>query len=91
MSKSVATQSKSKKHQVFVGEDLKVESNVYEEVIPTLQELQKQNIAEIKVVNHVYKVVQLYQKGRYDKNYRVVSGEYVAPSKAVSEEVTSAE
>ena len=91
MAKSVQTPSKAKKHQVFVGEELKAESNVYEEVIPALQELKKENVAEIKVVNHVSKVVQLYQKGRYDKNYRIVSGEYATPSTAVSEEETPAE
>ena len=91
MAKSVQTPSKAKKHQVFVGEELKAESNVYEEVIPALQELQKENVAEIKVVDNVCKAVQIYRKGRYDKNYRITKGEYVAPSKAVTEEEPAAE
>lgn len=87
MTEKVKAPAKTKKHQVFVGTELKAESNVYEEVVATLQELQKQNLPEIKVVNHHYKVTHLYKKDRYDKNYRVVAGIYDAPSKAVTEEV----
>lgn len=89
MTKEVKTPAKPKKIQVFVGEDLKAESNVYEEVVPKLQELQKENVNEIKVVNHHYKVSHLYIKGRYDKNYRIIGTDYVAPSKAVTEETAA--
>jgi len=86
MSKATPTTASAKKHQVFVGTELKAESNKYEDVIPKIHELQKENVAEIKVVNHIYKVTHLYVKGRYDKNYRITKGEYAVPSKAVTEE-----
>lgn len=89
MTQKVTTPAKAKKFQVFVGEELKAESNIYEEVVPTLQTLQCENLPEIKVVNHHYKVTHLYTKGRYDKNYRITGTEYVAPSKAVTEEAAA--
>lgn len=89
MSKSNPTTAIAKKHQVFVGAELKAESNNYEDVIPKIHELQNDNVAEIKVVNNIYKVTRLYIKGRYDKNYRIVDTEYVAPSKGVSEETAA--
>lgn len=87
MTEKVKTPAKAKKHQVFVGAELKTESNIYEEVIPTLQQLQSENLPQIIVVNHHFKVTHVYSKGRYDKNYRVEAGTYEAPSKAVTEEV----
>lgn len=89
MSKATPTPAKAKKFQVFVGTELKAESNIYEEIIPKLHELQDQNVPEIKLVNHFHKVSMLYIKGRYDKNYRIIDSEYVAPSKATSEEVAA--
>lgn len=87
MTEKVKTPAKTKKVQVFVGAELKTESNAYEDVGPTLVQLQIENVPEIKVVNHNLKLTHLYIKGRYDKNYRVVEGIYDAPSKAVTEEV----
>lgn len=86
MTQNVEKQAKAKKFQVFVGTELKAESNNHEEALNEVSELQKENVAEIKLVNHVAKVSHLYTKGRYDKNYRITATEYVAPSKAVSEE-----
>ena len=91
MSKAVTTKAKAMKHQVFVGTELKLESNNPEETKQAVIELQKENVAEFQLVNHVEKITHVYKKGRYDKNYRIVDGEYVAPSKAVSEEETAAE
>jgi hypothetical protein len=86
MSEKVKPPAKAKKIQVFVGTELKTESNVHEDVIPTLHELKTANVPEIKVVNHHYKVTHLHKKGRYDKNYRVVEGIYEANAPAVTEE-----
>ena len=87
MTKEVKTPAKAKKIQVFVGTELKAESNIHEEVIPTIHKLQDENVPEFTVVNHDAKVTHVYSKGRYDKNYRIIGAEYAAPSKAVSEEV----
>ena len=89
MTKEVKTPAKAKKIQVFVGTELKAESNIHEEVIPTIHKLQDENVPEITVVNHYHKVTHVYTKGRYDKNYRITGTEYVAPSKAVSEEAAT--
>ena len=89
MTKEVKTPAKAKKIQVFVGAELKAESNIHEEVIPTIHKLQDENVPEITVVNHYHKVTHVYTKGRYDKNYRITGTEYVAPSKAVSEEAAT--
>ena len=89
MTKEVKTPAKAKKIQVFVGTELKAESNIHEEVIPTIHKLQDENVPEITVVNHYHKVTHVYSKGRYDKNYRIIGAEYAAPSKAVSEEVAA--
>ena len=89
MTKEVKTPAKAKKIQVFVGTELKAESNIHEEVIPTIHKLQDENVPEITVVNHYHKVTHVYTKGRYDKNYRITGTEYVAPSKAVSEEAAA--
>ena len=40
MTKEVKTPAKAKKIQVFVGAELKAESNIHEEVIPTIHKLQ---------------------------------------------------
>ncbi len=89
MSKAQTPQATAKKFQVFVGTELKAESNKHEEALNEVTALQKNNVAEIKLVNHVAKVSHLYTKGRYDKNYRVTSTDYVAPSKAVTEETAA--
>ena len=89
MTKEVKTPAKAKKIQVFVGTELKAESNIYEEVIPTIHKLQDENVPEFTVVNHDAKVTHVYSKGRYDKNYRITGTEYVTPSKAVSEEAAT--
>ncbi len=89
MTKEVKTPAKAKKIQVFVGTELKAESNIHEEVIPTIHKLQDENVPEFTVVNHDAKVTHVYSKGRYDKNYRIIGAEYAAPSKAVSEEVAA--
>jgi len=91
MTKAVTTKAKAMKHQVFVGTELKKESNNPEETLHTVNELQKENVVEFQLVNHIAKVTHVYKKGRDEKNYRVTKGEYVAPSKAVSEEETAAE
>ena len=89
MTKEVTPTAKAKKFQVFVGTELKAESNNHEEALKEVSELQKANVSEIKLVNHVAKVTHVYSKGRYDKNYRITGADYVAPSKAVSEESTA--
>lgn len=89
MTQKVTTPAKAKKFQVFVGTELKAESNIYEEVIPTIHKLQDENVLEITVVNHYHKVTHVYKKDRYDQNYRITGTEYVAPSKAVSEEAAA--
>ena len=89
MTKEVTPTAKAKKFQVFVGTELKAESNNHEESLKEVSELQKANVSEIKLVNHVAKVTHVYTKGRYDKNYRITGTEYVAPSKAVSEEAAT--
>lgn len=86
MTQKVTTPAKAKKFQVFVGTELKAESNNHEEALEKVSELQKENHSEIQLVNHVAKVTHVYSKGRYDKNYRITGTEYVAPSKAVTEE-----
>lgn len=85
MTQKVTTPAKAKKFQVFVGAELKVESNIYEDVIATINQLKYENVPEIKIVNHHFKVTHLHSKGRYDNNYRITGAEYVAPSKIVSE------
>ena len=89
MTKEVAKTTNAKKFQVFAGTELKAESNKHEDALNEVAELQKNNVAEIKLVNHVAKVSHLYSKGRYDKNYRITSTDYVAPSKAVTEETAA--
>lgn len=89
MTQKVEKPAKAKKIQVFVGEELKTESNIYEDVIPTIHQLKDENVPEIKIVNHHHKVTHLHTKGRYDKNYRITGAEYVAPSKAVTEEAAA--
>lgn len=89
MTKPVAKNARAKKFQVFVGTELKAESNFQQDALKELGKLQKINYAEIKFVNHDAKISHLYKKDRYDKNYRVTGTEYVAPSKAVAEEVTA--
>lgn len=89
MTKKVETTAKAKKFQVFVGTELKAESNNHEEALEKVSELQKENLSEIQLVNHVAKVTHVYSKGRYDKNYRITGTEYVAPSKAVTEEAAA--
>ena len=89
MTKEVKTPAKAKKIQVFVGTELKAESNITEGVASTISTLQKENVPEFTVVNHDLKVTHVYSKGRYDKNYRITGTDYVAPSKAVSEEAAA--
>jgi hypothetical protein len=89
MSKSQTPTAKAKKFQVFVGVELKAESNNHEEALTKVSELQKENVSEIKLVNHVAKVSHLYTKGRYDKNYRITGTDYATPSKAVTEETAA--
>lgn len=89
MTQKVEKPAKAKKIQVFVGTELKAESNIHEEVIPTIHKLQDENVPEITVVNHYYKVTHVFLKGRYDKNYKIKGIEYVAPSKAVTEETAA--
>jgi hypothetical protein len=89
MTKKVETTAKAKKFQVFVGTELKAESNNHEEALEKVSELQKENLSEIQLVNHVAKVTHVYSKGRYDKNYRITGTDYVAPSKAVTEEAAA--
>jgi hypothetical protein len=89
MTKEVTPTAKAKKFQVFVGKELKSQSNVYEQILPTLRQLQNDNVPEIHVVNHHFKVTHLYTKGRYERNYRVLETTYEAPSKAVSEEAAA--
>lgn len=89
MTQKVTPPAKAKKIQVFVGTELKAESNIHEEVIPTIHKLQDENVPEITVVNHYHKVTHVYSKGRYDQNYRITGTDYVAPSKAVSEEAAA--
>lgn len=86
MSKTIAQKAKAKNIQIFVGTELKAESNDRLEALEALAKLQDENIPEIKMVYHGAKVSHLYTKERYDKNYRIIGTEYVAPSKAVSEE-----
>lgn len=86
MTQKVTTPAKAKKFQVFVGTELKAESNDRLEALGLINDLRNENVPEIKFVNHTDKVSHLYKKDRYDKNYRVVGTEYVAPSKAVTEE-----
>lgn len=85
MTQKVKTPAKAKKFQLFVGTELKAESNFYQDALKELGDLQKINFAQIKFVNHEAKVTHLYSKGRYDKNYRITGAEYVAPSKIVTE------
>jgi len=91
MSKAVTTKTKAKNVQIFVGTELVAESNDRLEALEKLSNLQDENIPEIKMVYHGAKVAHLYIKDRYDKNYHIKSTDYVAPSKAVSEEETAAE
>ena len=89
MTQKVTPPAKAKKIQVFVGAELKAESNITEGVASTISTLQKENVPEFTVVNHDAKVTHVYSKGRYEKNYRIIGTEYVAPSKAVSEEAAT--
>lgn len=89
MTQKVTPPAKAKKFQVFVGTELKAESNNHEDALKEVSELQKANVSEIQLVNHVAKVTHVYIKGRYDKNYRIIGAEYVAPSKAVTEEAAA--
>ena len=89
MTQKVTPPAKAKKIQVFVGTELKAESNITEGVASTISTLQKENVPEFTVVNHDLKVTHVYSKGRYDQNYRITGTEYVAPSKAVSEEAAT--
>lgn len=89
MTQKVEKPAKAKKIQVFAGTELKAESNVYEDLIPTINELKDADLPEIKVVNHHYRVAVLYSKGRYDKNYRVQGAQYVAPAKPATEEAAA--
>ena len=89
MTQKVTPPAKAKKIQVFVGTELKAESNITEGVTSTISTLQKENVPEFTVVNHDLKVTHVYSKGRYDKNYRITGTDYVAPSKAVSEEAAT--
>ena len=86
MTQKVEKPAKAKKIQVFVGTELKAESNITEGVASTISTLKKENVPEFTVVNHDLKVTHVYSKGRYDQNYRITGTDYVAPSKAVSEE-----
>jgi hypothetical protein len=70
------TTTKAKKFQVFVGADLKIESNHRTEAVSHVGALQSENVPEIKLVNHEAQVTHLYIKGRYDKNYRITKGAY---------------
>lgn len=81
MSTTPNKQVTPKKIQVFVGKELKAESNIHEEVIPEIHKLKDENIPEIKVVNHYHKVTLLYSKNDHEKNYKITEVEYVAPSK----------
>lgn len=89
MTQKVEKPAKAKSIQIFVGTELKAESNDRLEALEKLAKLQNENFPEIKMVYHNAKVSHLYIKGRYDKNYRIVGTEYVAPSKAVTEEAAA--
>jgi hypothetical protein len=89
MTKEVAKTAKAKSIQIFVGTELKAESNDRLEALEKLAKLQNENFPEIKIVYHNAKVSHLYIKGRYDKNYKLKGTEYVSPSKAVSEEAAA--
>jgi len=88
MSTTPKQQAKPKKIQVFVGTELKAESNIHEEVIPAIHQLKDENIPEIKVVNHYHKVTLLYSKSIHEKNYKITESDYVAPSKPSADDVT---
>lgn len=86
MTQKVKTTATAKKFQVFVGEELKAESNIHSDVLPTIIELQKENVPEFKVVYHQQKISELYFRDSNNKNYFVKNLDYVAPSQAVAEE-----
>ena len=50
MTKEVKTPAKAKKIQVFVGTELKAESNITEGVASTISTLQKENVPEFQNV-----------------------------------------
>jgi hypothetical protein len=89
MTKEVAKTAKAKKIQVFVGKQLLAETDSSSELKEVIFSLQQDGCTEFKVFYHVQKISHLYTKGRYDKNYRITGTEYVAPSKAVSEEAAA--
>ena len=80
MTQKAAKPARPKKFQVFVGKELQAENNIYAEAMLKVRELQDQNVPEIKLVNHVYKIVLVFTKGNSEQNYRIVDGEYDLPT-----------
>lgn len=70
---------KPKKHQVFIGKELKAESNSLIEITAAIEKLQQSDHAEIKHVLHETKQVYLYQRAPHELNYRITNGTYIPP------------
>jgi len=89
MSKNGTPKANTAKLEVVVGTETKYSGNSSSEALEIVAELKKQNHEKIKFINHISECVKEYIKGRYDKNYKIVSGAYSKPVKAVTEEAAA--
>lgn len=89
MSKNVTPKANATKFEVVVGTETKYSGNSSSEALEIVAELKKQNHEKIKFINHSSECVKEYLKGRYDKNYKIVSGAYSKPAKAEAETETT--
>lgn len=92
MTKEAVKTEKPKQHQVFVTGELKFETNKKGDALTEAYKHQEQRATPIEVVNHETKKVTLFEIDRYEKNYRVKTGNYSKfESKPVKEAVASEE
>lgn len=89
MSKNGTPKANTAKLEVVVGTETKYSGNSSSEALEIVAELKKQNHEKIKFINHTSECVKEYIKGRYDKNYKIVSGAYSKALKAVTEEAAA--
>jgi len=84
-------QTKAKKHQVFVSGELKFETDKKGDALTEAYKHQEERATPIEIVHHDTQKVTLMEIGRYEKNYRVKSGDYAkfAEKQPVKEAVTS--
>jgi hypothetical protein len=76
--------------QVFLNDEIVYTTKEMKKATEEVAKIQQENKEPIKIINHITKRALLYKKGRYDKNYKVISLDYNSifrEEKVIEEEI----